>query len=160
LLNIFSKIECIPLGEDYIPSCVKEQSKEILDPGKVSLLKDQLFKEAELTFKEAKRSLMATTNHIPPWLIGLLVILGWNELVMILSSPLYLFITVILLLLVYFIRFLQYFPPLNNAFWDTWNTIRSKVLDVIVQGLQPPDSQSSGGSISIKKQKSDAGFSE
>lgn len=41
-------------------------------------------------FLEAKRSIVATEAKVPYWMIVLVCILGWNEFLAILTSPMYL----------------------------------------------------------------------
>jgi hypothetical protein len=38
---------------------------------------------------EAKRSTVASIAQIPYWMYGVLVVLGWNEAMMVLFNPLY-----------------------------------------------------------------------
>lgn len=52
-------------------------------------IKRSLEKQFERRFIEAKRSTIASQSHIPPWVFLLLLVLGWNEIMTILSSPLY-----------------------------------------------------------------------
>lgn len=46
-------------------------------------------KEADAYYVEAKRSTVASIAQIPTWMYGVLVVLGWNEAMMILFNPLY-----------------------------------------------------------------------
>lgn len=66
-------------------------------------LREKLRRQAGAVFKEAKRAQEASkiTTKIPMWLIGMLVILGWNEIMMVLRSPLLLLLTVIVVPAVY-----------------------------------------------------------
>ncbi|KAI9594376.1 RHD3/Sey1 [Syncephalis fuscata] len=47
-------------------------------------------REAEAMFLEAKRSIVATEAKVPYWMIVLVCVLGWNEFITILTSPMYL----------------------------------------------------------------------
>ncbi|CAG8678313.1 231_t:CDS:10, partial [Ambispora leptoticha] len=47
-------------------------------------------RESDAFYLEAKRSVVSTTAHIPYWVYLLLVVLGWNEFLTILTSPIYL----------------------------------------------------------------------
>ena len=67
-------------------------------------------------FLDAKRSLVSGSNSIPAWVIILLVILGWNEFVAILSSPLYHFLTLTLLSTLFIIHHLNLGGPLMTIF--------------------------------------------
>jgi protein SEY1 len=46
-------------------------------------------READAYYVEAKRSTVASIAQVPYWIYGLLVLLGWNEAMMILFNPLY-----------------------------------------------------------------------
>lgn len=68
-----------------------------LDDNKLPELVDHLNKDFELTFLETKRALIAQSSTIPPWIYVLLLILGWNEFMAIIRSPLYLMIFILVL---------------------------------------------------------------
>ena len=46
-------------------------------------------READAHYVEAKRSTVAGIAQIPYWIYGMLVVLGWNEAMMILFNPMY-----------------------------------------------------------------------
>lgn len=46
-------------------------------------------KDADAYYVEAKRSTVATMAQIPFWMYGVLVVLGWNEAMLVLFNPLY-----------------------------------------------------------------------
>lgn len=60
-------------------------------------LRDKMRRQAGAVFMEAKRAQEAAkiTTKIPPWLFVLLLIFGWNEILMVLRSPLLLLLTVV-----------------------------------------------------------------
>jgi protein SEY1 len=66
-------------------------------------LREKLRRQAGAVFVEAKRAQEASkiTTKIPMWLIGLLVILGWNEIMMVLRSPLLLILTIVVVPVLY-----------------------------------------------------------
>ncbi|GAA5977656.1 hypothetical protein JCM11641_006892 [Rhodosporidiobolus odoratus] len=53
-------------------------------------------READAYYLEAKRSMVASTAMIPYWIYGVLVVLGWNEFIAVIRSPIY--FTMLLLL--------------------------------------------------------------
>lgn len=69
----------------------------ILDQDKLPEMIDHLNKDFELTFLETKRSLISQATTIPPWIYVLLLILGWNEFMAIIRSPLYLMLFILVL---------------------------------------------------------------
>ncbi|KAG8934733.1 Dynamin-like GTPase that mediates homotypic ER fusion [Tulasnella sp. 418] len=46
-------------------------------------------KDADAYYIEAKRSTVSSVAQIPTWMYGVLVVLGWNEFIAVLSNPLY-----------------------------------------------------------------------
>jgi protein SEY1 len=60
-------------------------------------LREKLRRQAGAVFVEAKRAQEASkiTTKIPAWLFALLIIFGWNEIMMVLKSPLLLLLTVV-----------------------------------------------------------------
>lgn len=62
----------------------------ILTDRQFSELSESLKKDFNMIYLDTKRSLVSQQTKIPVWIYVLLVVLGWNEFVSILSSPLYL----------------------------------------------------------------------
>jgi protein SEY1 len=79
-----------PVGKDALDSVIFE-SHDRAD------LAEKLRRHAGAVFMEAKRAQEAAkiTTRIPPWLFVMLIILGWNEILMVLKNPLLLIITVL-----------------------------------------------------------------
>lgn len=46
-------------------------------------------KEADAYYVEAKRSTVSSIAQVPYWMYGVMVVLGWNEAMAVLSSPIY-----------------------------------------------------------------------
>jgi hypothetical protein len=46
-------------------------------------------RDADAAFVEAKRSTVSSIAQIPVWMYGVLVVLGWNEAMVVLFNPLY-----------------------------------------------------------------------
>lgn len=61
---------------------------------KIGLL-EQLALEFESIYLDGKRSLVAQSYQIPTWIYFLIIVLGWNEFVSILKSPLYLLLAIL-----------------------------------------------------------------
>jgi hypothetical protein len=53
-------------------------------------------READAHYVEAKRSTVASIAQIPYWMYGVLVVLGWNEAMMVVFNPLYFTMLIIL----------------------------------------------------------------
>ena len=54
-------------------------------------------RDADAYYVEAKRSTVASMAQIPYWMYGVLVVLGWNEALAVLYSPVYFTLMLILL---------------------------------------------------------------
>lgn len=70
----------------------------IIEEQKRTDLSDQLSLEFQNIYIEAKRSLLSQSSQIPTWIYILIVILGWNEFVSIIKSPLYLLLSIMCLI--------------------------------------------------------------
>lgn len=78
---------------EYTPP---EDSEEANVPGLVVFSETKILelgarfrREADAHYVEAKRSTVASIAQIPYWMYGVLVVLGWNEAMMVLFNPLY-----------------------------------------------------------------------
>lgn len=60
-------------------------------------LTNRFRKDADAYYVEAKRSTVATMAQIPYWMYGVLVVLGWNEAMVVLFNPLYFAMLLVLL---------------------------------------------------------------
>ncbi|GAA5886919.1 hypothetical protein JCM5296_005191 [Sporobolomyces johnsonii] len=68
----------------------------ILTPSQQSALSTRFRRESDAYYLEAKRSMVASRAQIPYWIYGVLAVLGWNEFVAVIRSPVY--FTMLLLL--------------------------------------------------------------
>ncbi|CAL1706761.1 unnamed protein product [Somion occarium] len=66
-------------------------------------LTNRFRKDADAYYVEAKRSTVATMAQIPYWMYGVLVVLGWNEAMVVLFNPLYFAMLLVLLASSWFI---------------------------------------------------------
>lgn len=68
----------------------------VLTEGKQEELISRFRKESDAYYVEAKRSLISGISQVPVWIYAVMAVLGWNEFLAVLKSPLY-FTTVALL---------------------------------------------------------------
>lgn len=88
-------IDSAILVEEILSSGSKQYDRftTLIPSSKYMLIWNQLQRDISLLYVEAKQSLIAQPPaKIPNWLVAMLLVLGWNEFVAILSSPIY-FIT-------------------------------------------------------------------
>lgn len=94
LLSILSRIDIStdPVGFD----CFFNETTRHLDfkktltlvsPGKQADLEARFKRESDALYLEAKRSIVAATAKVPYWVLVLLLVLGWNEIMYVFSSP-------------------------------------------------------------------------
>ncbi|GAA5869671.1 hypothetical protein JCM8547_005102 [Rhodosporidiobolus lusitaniae] len=65
------------------------ESLVLLSPSAQASLSTRFKREADAYYLEAKRSMVASRAQIPVWIYGVLVLLGWNEFVAVIRSPIY-----------------------------------------------------------------------
>lgn len=96
----------------------------------------QFKKQLNMCVIDAKRSIITTTTHIPIWIYALIVVLGWNEFMMVLRNPL--LVTLVLLCAVgaYFVNKFDLWGPVLNvvesAIGETRSTIKDKLRDFVL----------------------------
>jgi len=66
-----------------------DASLTIFSETKALDLTNKFRRDADAYYVEAKRSTVASVAQIPFWMYGVLVVLGWNEFMMVLFNPLY-----------------------------------------------------------------------
>lgn len=71
-------------------------STAILSMSKQNELSQRFKKECDAYYLEAKRSLVSSISQIPYWMYAVIGVLGWNEFLAVISSPLY-FATLLIL---------------------------------------------------------------
>lgn len=64
-------------------------SLTILSDTKILDITSRFRKDADAYYVEAKRSVVSSVAQIPTWMYGVLVVLGWNEAMVVLFNPLY-----------------------------------------------------------------------
>jgi protein SEY1 len=107
LISIYAKIaptdssllpDNIPSDTDLPPSFMASNSADefdftaslvLLSETKQLDITSRFRRDADAYYVEAKRSTVASIAQIPYWMYGVLVVLGWNEAMMVLFNPLY-----------------------------------------------------------------------
>ncbi|KAI9137279.1 RHD3/Sey1 [Paraphysoderma sedebokerense] len=100
LFTLFSKIE-LDVSELKLDDLKNSESHSqlvdeflgtsLLPASKLADLQTRFKRETDTIYIEAKRSVVSTTAKIPQWVIIVLIILGWNEAMTILTNPMYFF---------------------------------------------------------------------
>lgn len=89
-----SLLSCIPtsssdIEDSDIADYDFDSTTSILSASKQTELINRFKKECDAYYLEAKRSLVSSISQIPYWMYGVIGILGWNEFLAVISSPLY-----------------------------------------------------------------------
>ncbi|GAA6060069.1 hypothetical protein JCM10212_003030 [Sporobolomyces blumeae] len=66
-----------------------DSSLEVLTASQQASLVNRFKRESDAYYLEAKRSMVSSSSQIPVWIYGVLVVLGWNEFVAVIRSPVY-----------------------------------------------------------------------
>ena len=82
----------------------------------VTTIAKSLNKNFQRCYLEAKRSVISAQTRIPPWIFLLLLVLGWNEIRAIFTSPFYFLLTLLCILCFALIKFLNLMPYLQMGF--------------------------------------------
>lgn len=61
----------------------------VLSASKQADVNSRFRRDADAYYVEAKRSMVSSVAQIPVWMYGVLVVLGWNEAMVVLFNPLY-----------------------------------------------------------------------
>lgn len=82
----------------------------------VTTIAKSLNKNFQRCYLEAKRSVISAQTRIPPWIFLLLLVLGWNEIRAIFTSPFYFLLTLVCILCFALVKFLNLMPYLQVGF--------------------------------------------
>lgn len=145
LIPLFAKIQIEGIELD-IPSDEEfdfNESLIILSETRQHDLTVRFKRESDAFYLEAKRSVVATTARVPYWVLLLLVVLGWNEFVTIITSPVY-------LVLFSFVGFVGYIIWLLNLFGPVESFCRMIGTEIVKLGSDKVRSSLQGGSTGEK----------
>lgn len=100
-----------------------------------SVLK-QFKRQINITVIDAKRSILRSNTHIPIWIYLVIIVLGWNEFMIILRNPMYVTLSIILLVTFYFVHKFDLWDPVlrvtYTAIGETRSTVKSKLRDYVL----------------------------
>lgn len=117
LIKIFSKID-LSLDEGFNIESTDDfdfrQSLVVLGEGKQIDISNRFKRESDAFYLEAKRSVVATTAKIPSWAIVMMMVLGWNEFIAIIKSPIYLVLFILCVSIAYVVYALNLWGPVER----------------------------------------------
>lgn len=116
-----------------------DQSLQVLSETRQQELTTQFKRKADASYVEAKRSVVATQAKIPYWVGVALIVLGWNEFVTLITSPLYLSLTMMLGLPLGALWYLGMLDLVRSMGWRAYEQVlvlgRERLRDVV----HPPE---------------------
>ncbi|QLQ82171.1 hypothetical protein HG537_0G04260 [Torulaspora globosa] len=96
----------------------------------------QFRRQINVTVLDSKRSIIKSTTSIPVWIYIIIVILGWNEFMMVIRNPLFVTLTLILAVGFYFVNKFGLWGPVytvaQSAVGETRNTIKEKLRNLVL----------------------------
>eukprot|EP00178_Gracilaria_changii_P013765 TRINITY_DN3878_c0_g1_i1.p1 TRINITY_DN3878_c0_g1~~TRINITY_DN3878_c0_g1_i1.p1 ORF type:complete len:817 (-),score=140.60 TRINITY_DN3878_c0_g1_i1:4537-6987(-) len=127
----------------------KDSQVTIIDSNAKTDLKDKLKRQSGAIFMEAKRAQEAAriTTKVPIWIIGVLLILGWNEFMAVLRNPLLLMLTIIVVPIVYVGYTLDAPTYLAPAVMATLRPLVDQAKDFLDQATSATTSASTGTAV-------------
>lgn len=112
-----------------------QRSLTILSEAKQIDITNRFKRESDAFYLEAKRSVVATTAKIPPWVIVMMIILGWNEFMTILRSPTYIILSILCASILYIIYALNLWGPaeriISTVTYEATKMIKAKLTETI-----------------------------
>ncbi|OJA20070.1 hypothetical protein AZE42_02487 [Rhizopogon vesiculosus] len=95
-------------------------------------------KDADAYYVEAKRSTVSSIAQIPYWMYGVLVVLGWNEAMVVLFNPLYFTFTLMAMITSYFIVKLGLTGPLLQVSRTVLTEVQRQATDRLRDHFSQP----------------------
>lgn len=109
----------------------------VLSEMRCTEIADRLRKDADALFVEAKRSTVSSMSQVPIWMYALVVVLGWNEFVAVLRSPVYFTMLLLLLTGAYFVWRMNMSGPLLTVSSAMAREVQKVVEDQLRNYLAP-----------------------
>jgi hypothetical protein len=97
----------------------------VINASKQKAIKERFGREMDSLYMEAKRATVANQASIPMWLYFVLLVLGWNEIMMVLRNP----ILTLLVILIVTVSYMAYYTGMSHpilqivkaTFQESWN---------------------------------------
>ena len=132
------------IEDDSDPDINTNKFARLLTTKQKAKISKRFKKDADAVYLDAKRSIAANRTSIPPFMYVLLLVLGWNEFMMILRNPILFVLSIILLTGFYFAYNMQMVGPIltitNSVLNQSKTVIKDKLKDFL---LDEPEKQAS-----------------
>lgn len=126
-----------------------DQSLHVLSETRQQELAAQFKRKVDASYVEAKRSVVATQAKIPHWVAVALIILGWNEFMTVITTPLYLSVTLMIgapLLALWYLNMLGVAQTVGWTAYDQTVVVGKGMLRRVVPPSGPVQIQDAGHS--------------
>jgi len=110
----------------------------ILDATEQLKVKKSFLKQAEISYRDANRSIVTNIARIPPFMYALLVILGWNEFMAVIRNPLLLMLILLVGAGVLVIHSMNLWGPVNHATGIFISHAKQSLRNVLLDEPAPP----------------------
>ncbi|TIA90053.1 hypothetical protein E3P99_01767 [Wallemia hederae] len=109
-----------------------EESLQVLGEAKEAQLAGRFKKDADAIYLEAKRSVVSSISKIPLWFYVALLVLGWNELWAVLSNPIYLTLSILAAVTLYFVYTLNLGGPITTILVTVGKEVNRIIVDKMI----------------------------
>ncbi|KAJ2576697.1 Dynamin-like GTPase that mediates homotypic ER fusion, partial [Coemansia sp. RSA 1836] len=139
---------------------------ELISPARQRDLARRFARDADALFLEAKRSVVATHARVPPWVLVLLVLLGWNEAMAVLFNPVYLVLVCMVGAAAFVVHSLGLWRPLLRAANGVSGVAGDHVHRLLVEAVNRTEPSNASTAVvrrrnkSVKKDSDDGGEEE
>ncbi|KAJ1727421.1 Dynamin-like GTPase that mediates homotypic ER fusion [Coemansia biformis] len=130
-----------------------ERSLTLIPAGRARELAKRFGREADALYLEAKRAMVTTQNHVPAWVLVLLLVLGWNEAMTILFNPLYLVLTALVGGTAVVLYQLRLWGPALRAINGLLSAANDHVHELLVEAVNRTE-PAQGGAVSRPSRRS------
>ncbi|RUS17580.1 RHD3/Sey1 [Endogone sp. FLAS-F59071] len=111
-------------------------SLTVLTESKQADILQRFKRESDAFYLEAKRSTVMTTAKVPYWLLVLLIILGWNEALTIVTSPIYFMLFAVFGSLGYIVYLLNLWGPIERMLRVVLNEAYNIGKDKLMESME------------------------
>jgi hypothetical protein len=118
-----------------------KQSLIILSEAKQIDITNRFKRESDAFYLEAKRSVVATTAKVPTWVIIMMIVLGWNEFMTILTSPIYLVLFILCVSIGYVVYALNLWGPVERIVTTVTNEATRMAKARLAETMHPQPQQ-------------------
>lgn len=109
----------------------------ILNETQKEKVQQQFRRQINVTVLDCKRSIVTSSTHIPIWIYAVIVVLGWNEFIIVIRNPLFVTLALLSIVSFYFIQKFGLWGPVmnvvNTALGESRTTIKEKLRQFVLE---------------------------